>query len=110
MLSQAIELKTTATPARENDPKISVLINSVHFFLSYVFIMEKDQKYWLVVLLDNKLVYDGLYDSIRGAKIAFSRYFKEKAWNENKKAQWSLFFQPDRPWFESNLEIAEKVH
>jgi hypothetical protein len=67
-------------------------------------------KYRLVVLHNNKLLYDRFYNSIRGAKIAFQKLFKSKAWFEDVKAIWTIFYPPEKPWLVEKLQIAEKLH
>jgi hypothetical protein len=99
-IHQTSALKTT------QDVEISVLINSIFFFLSYVFIMRIDGQYRLLVLLNNKLLYQGVYNTGKGAKIAFSRLYQDKAWKK-VKAQWTHFYPPEGSWLDEKLQIVE---
>jgi hypothetical protein len=87
---------------------ICVLVNSVFYFLSHVVIIEMSGKYRLVVLLNNKLLYERFYNSIRGAKIAFQKLFKSKAWFKDVKAIWTFFYPPEKPWLVEKFQIVEK--
>ena len=82
----------------EEKPMISMLINSVYYFIQDVFILQEKNKYRLVALHDNKVLYNQYYTTLRGCKIAFQKLFKEKAWSEEIKAEWSHFYYPDRKW------------
>ena len=99
-IQQTPALKTT------QDVEISVLINSIFFFFSCVFILKTDGKHRLIVLRNNILLYEGVYKSITGAKIAFSRLYQDKAWKK-LKAQWTHFYPPEGSWLDEKLQIVE---
>jgi len=90
--------------SQEKTIYISKLINSIYYFISDVFIRTDliDKKKFTLVAIHNKrvLIYKD-YKTPRGAKIAFSRIFKKKAWKEDVKASWSNFYDPDKKWLES---------
>lgn len=111
MLSQRpIIQQTPDLTARDKEPvKICVLINSIFYFFSCVFILRKNGKYKLVVMLNNRIVHERLYNSLRGAKIAFVKLFQYKAWYENVKAEWTHFYNPDQMWLDEKLQIAESA-
>lgn len=86
---------------------ISSLINTIFYYLHCVFIMTVNGKYRLVVIRNNRVLAYNLYTTIRGAKIAFSKKFK--GWKKEIKAEWSHFYDPDKPWLDEKLNIADKA-
>jgi len=105
------ELKKQTTIFQELNPGektfISVLINSIHYFIQYVFIVKIKDKYRLVVQHNNKVLRDMYYKTERGCRIAFAKLFKEKAWSEDIKAQWSHLYDPDIDWLEEKCKNLE---
>ena len=95
-------------PEAQNDTTISMLINSIYYFIECVFIMRAQNKYRLVVLQHRRVLLDQDYPSERGCRIAFTRLFKEKAWDETIKAKWSHFYDPDKEWLEEKQRRIEK--
>jgi hypothetical protein len=98
---------TETNPESTEDITISMLINSAHYFIQCVFILKAKNKYRLVVLHNGKVLADSYYNTVRGCKIAFIKRFKEKAWSEEIKAQWSHFYDPDKPWLEKKCKYLE---
>ena len=82
---------------------ISLLVNSIYFFLQCVFIIKAEDGYRLVALHNGKVLTDITYDSLRGARIAFSKLYGNKAWEEDVKAQWSHFYDPDSRWLAKKI-------
>jgi hypothetical protein len=97
-----------ATTTQDKPVEICVLINSILYFLSCVFIMHMGEKYRLVVLLNNRLLYEGFYNTVRGAKIAFSKLYREKSWVEKVKSKWTPLYQPEKPWLAEKVKIVDK--
>jgi hypothetical protein len=93
----------------KNEKKISRLLNSIYYFLDCVFIIISGKDYRLVILHHDQVVMDVNYNSLRGAKIAFAKYFGERAWAEKVQSQWSHTYQPDHDWLSEKLEILEKA-
>jgi len=86
------------------DVDIILLVNSPYYFLGCVFIaVENSESYRLVVLHNNRVLTDIRYKTVRGAKIAFSKFYREKAWREDIKADWSITYPPDADWLEERL-------
>ena len=108
MLPQRIN-QTPTLKTKSDDVEICVLINSIFFFLSYVFITRIDGHYRLLAILNNRLVHERLYNSLRGAKIAFSRLYqdKTKTWKEGVKAEWTPCYTPDGNWLKEKIKIVE---
>ena len=88
--------------SRDEDPirptKISILTNSIFFFINSVFIISQKETYYLVANHKGKLLIDKPYKTLRGAKIAFSRLFGHRGWKEDLKANWSIFYKPETRW------------
>ena len=84
----------------EEKPVISRLINSVYFFIDCVYILQSKDKFRLVALHHGRVLWDKYYSTPRNCRIAFDKLFKDKAWNEEIKAEWSHFYDPDIRWLE----------
>jgi len=83
---------------------LSLLINSAYFFLECVFILKMEQQQFrLVVLHNRKVLTDTLYDTARGARIAFSKLYKHKAWKEGVKPEWTHFYNPETRWLSQKM-------
>lgn len=83
---------------------ISMLINSVYYFIECVFILDFHDHYRLVALHSGKVLIDASYETLRGARIAFSKLYGDKAWSEEIKAQWSHFYDPDARWLDEKTK------
>jgi hypothetical protein len=92
----------------ETPTKISRLLNSIYYFLDCVFILLTEKDYRLVILHHDKVVMDSQYKTLRGAKIAYAKFFNENAWAEGVQPQWSQVYQPDDDWLSEKLEILKK--
>jgi hypothetical protein len=92
------ELKTVPPPKEHIE--MSILHNSVYYFLEHVFILCQGDSYRLMVLHHNRLLLDRNYRSLRGARIAFQKLFRHKAWKEDVKSIWSHCYPPDDDWLE----------
>jgi hypothetical protein len=85
-------------------PVISRLINSVYYFIDCVYIIKLKNKYRLVALHHNRVLLDKYYPTVKGCRIAFQKMYKDKAWYEDTKAQWSHFYDPDKEWLEEKCK------
>jgi hypothetical protein len=94
-------------PYPGTETTISMLINSVHYFIQCVFILQSKDKYRLVALHQRKVLIDKYYTTEKGCKIAFGKLFKNKAWSEETKARWSHFYDPDKRWLEKKCRRLE---
>lgn len=84
-------------PGTENqDAKISLLANSVYYYLGSVYlIMSAENKYRLVVLHNGQILFDEYYRCSRAARVAFSRLYGNRLWKKDIKPFWTPFFDPD---------------
>ena len=90
-------------PERQN--LLVILINSVYYFLECVYILERLDHFYLVAIHNGRvLTYRG-YNSLRGAKIAFQNLYRDKAWKEGVKAEWTHRYPADNDWLEEKDEL-----
>jgi hypothetical protein len=111
MLSQKIIQPIPAL--RRDKVEISRLINSIFYFIDVVYILKKDDTFRLIALQGGqggRVLIDKIYRTITGAKIAFTKFYQDKAWKEGVKAEWSHFYPPARPWLDEYMKTAEKAH
>jgi hypothetical protein len=88
-------------------PMISMLINSVYYFIDCVFILQAKDNFRLVALHQGRVLCDKDYATVRGCRIAFDKMYKNKAWSEEIKAEWSHFYDPDKRWLEKKCIYLE---
>jgi hypothetical protein len=103
--------KTLAATLTQADVIIMIrLINSVMYGIKEVFIILHKESCRLIAMNDDVILHDDEYKKIRGAKIAFSRKFGNKAFDIEKevKAQWSTAYPVDPAWLRPRIEKAEK--
>ena len=82
-------------------PQMSLLANSFYYFLERVFIVNAAGDYRLLVIHRNRVLWNKNYKSIKGAKIAFSKHFKHKAYKPSVKSEWTMLYSPDEDWIDS---------
>lgn len=78
---------------------ISVLENSIEFYLEYAFII-RNTNYHLFIRNSDTVLMDQFYKTETEAKEAFLEYFGDKGWRSDITASWSQFFVPDIHWIE----------
>lgn len=79
----------TADTFRSSDNGLLLLINPAYYFLECVYILFKKDYYRLIVLHNGRVLTYRNYRTLRGAKIAFQKIYKNKAWKEGVKANWA---------------------
>jgi len=90
--------------------KMSRLINSIYYFIEYVFIMAENESYRLVAIHQGKLLTNETYKTAKGAKIAFLKFWNYRAWQEGVRPKWSPFYPPDSKWLKEKKEIIRPTH
>ena len=85
----------------EKSPKVSILINSSHYLLCRVFIVEDKRQFRLIVFSQGKLLTDMTYKTVKGARIAFLKLWAYKKVIESVNPKWSHFYPPDKYWLET---------
>lgn len=71
------------------DNRLVILINSAYYFLECVYILYNKENYHLVVLHHGRVLTDRNYKTLKGAKIAFQKLYKNKSWKPGVKASWT---------------------
>jgi hypothetical protein len=94
------------TANANQEAKISILVNAVYYFLESVFVVINEDHCRLVIIQNQKLIVDQCYDSLRGAKIAFYRMYKDKCCVKGLKTEWSISYSPDSRWLSEKLKTA----
>jgi hypothetical protein len=97
-----------ATQSVAGETKISILISSIYYFLDFVFIITEGGCFRLVVIHNKKLLTNRAYKSVKAARAAFTRLYDEKAWKEDIKPNWSVFYRPDAKWLNERREVMNK--
>ena len=101
----------------KGDVSISRLTNSIYFFVDTCFIMylsgnaQGKNRYRLLAFHESekKIFVDKYYPTLKGARIAFTKKFKNMACNDNVSPHWSFLYTPDRDWIEEMLSFAENA-
>jgi hypothetical protein len=88
----------------ETKTKISRLINSIYYFIEFVFIIAENEGYRLVVIHQGELLTNQIYKTAKGARIAFLKFWGYRAWKEGVKPKWSIFYPPDAKWLKKIKE------
>jgi hypothetical protein len=88
-------------PGTQTEEKIfiTILTNSIYYFIQCVYIMKLKDSYRLIAIHQRHTLCDQAYPTLRGAQIAFGRLFHRKTWAEQIKPNWSLFYSPDPQWY-----------
>jgi hypothetical protein len=87
-------------------PLMSVLINSVYYFLEQVIIINEQDRYRLVVLNGERILNDNSFKSLKAARISFAKSYRHhlSEYETNKiKPEWTFFYRPDKKWLEQLL-------
>ncbi|MGD2091395.1 MAG: hypothetical protein PVH61_34780 [Candidatus Aminicenantes bacterium] len=87
--------------------KISMLLNAIHYFLDCVFIIHSHKKYRLLVFMSDTILLDQQYTSLKGAKIAFQKFYGHQACLEGIKARWDEYM-PESWWIKKKMEILHR--
>ena len=88
--------------------KVSRLLNSIYYFLDCVFIISWEGEYRLIILHHDEVVMDSYYKTLRGAKIAFAKFFGEHGWAMDLQPQWSYEYPADNDWLKDKFDILKK--
>jgi len=79
------------------------MINSVFYFLKFVFILKEGNHYRLVAIEDRNKILDLNYKTLRGAKIACIKRLRTRFNNSEMKPVWSFLYPADEKWLEDKL-------
>jgi hypothetical protein len=97
--------ETKTREVQQNEQKITLLQNSIYYFIECVFILIEENNYRLIALHHRQVLLDKYYKTLKGSKIAFAKFFKEKAWEKNVKPEWTPYYPPDKDWLEQKINM-----
>ena len=90
---------------RQNiEPTVSVLLNSNYYFFHHVLMIKTEESYRLLVIHDNRVLLDRNYGTSKGARVAFAKYFRKRAFPLLVENQWSPFYSPEKKWLDDRLK------
>lgn len=90
-------------PRNKEEKLISRMINSVFYFLKFVFILKEGNHYRLVVIQHRHKIIDMNYKTLKGAKIACIKRLRSRFNNNEMKPEWSILYPADEKWLEDKL-------
>jgi hypothetical protein len=96
-------------PLQGITPILMILINSVYYFLECVYIVKKKDRYQLVVIHNGRVLTYRDYKTCKGAKIAFQKLYREKAWKEGIKADWTHPYRVDHQWMKEKDDLLSHI-
>ncbi len=85
------------------------LLNSIQFYLECAIIVVGEKGYRLIILHGESVLMDTHYNTLRGAKIAFTKYFGGRAWQDDIKPNWSHAYQPDSTWIAQYDQVVKRA-
>ena len=106
-LKQSGELFNVPIDKRNQEIEISMLLNAIHYFLDCVFIIHAHRQYRLLVFMSDNILLDQQYTSLKGAKIAFQKFYGHQACIEGINARWDEYI-PERWWIKKKMEILDR--
>jgi hypothetical protein len=106
-LIQSGQLKRVPTVKNDQEIEISMLLNAIHYFLDCVFIIHSRSRYRLLAFLKGNILLDQQYTSVKGAKIAFQKFYGHQACLGGIKATWDEYI-PESWWLKKKMEILDR--
>jgi hypothetical protein len=82
---------------------ITLLTNSLYYYLHYVFIVIDEDSYRLIVLLNNRKLCDKTYKTLEDAKTEFYSVFHHRLGKIVIEDKWSHEYHPDAKWLTNKL-------
>jgi hypothetical protein len=90
---------------QQKNQKITLLQNSFYYFIECVFIIIGENNFRLIALHKQRVLLDKKYKTLRGSKIAFTKFFQDKAWKSNVKPVWTPGYLPNKDWLEQKINM-----
>ena len=106
-LGQNGELFKVSIDKRSQEIEISMLLNAIHYFLDCVFIIHGHRQYRLLVFMSDNILLDQQYTSLKGAKIAFKKFYGHQACIKGINARWDEYI-PESWWIKKKMEILDR--
>lgn len=88
---------------KEVEMKVIRLANSLQYFLKFVFIVCEEDSCRLVVYRKDEILTNEKYKTVKGAKIAFLKFYSFMAYNEEVRPYWTTPYVPIKKWLEQRL-------
>lgn len=109
MRREIIIYDTPVLKNRAEKETVSILMNSVYFYLGSAYIIKKKENaFRLVVLHNGRIMCDEMYTSARGGKVAFSRLYGDRSWIYGMKPLWTPFYDPDSEYIDEKQRVVKK--
>ena len=86
---------------------ISVLLNAIHYYLDCALVIPSSRQFRLLVFHLDRILLDKHYTTLKGAKIAFHKFYRHQACTEGVKARWDEYV-PEGSWIEKKMAILER--
>jgi hypothetical protein len=84
-----------------------MLLNAIHYFLDCVFIIHAHRQYRLLVFMSDNILLDQQYTSLKGAKIAFQKFYGHQACTGSINARWDEYI-PESWWIKKKMAILDR--
>jgi hypothetical protein len=97
----------SATCQNGQEVVISMLLNSIHYYLDCAFIIHSAHEFRLAVFHRNNVLLDKRYTTLKGAKIAFHKIYRHQVCIEGVEARWEEYI-PESSWIEKKMAILER--
>lgn len=107
LIVQSRNGEKSLTVKTQKKTMISMLLNSIHYFLDCVVIIHTNDRYRLLVFHSDNILFDQQYTTLKGAKIAFHQIYKNQTCINSIKARWDEYF-PEPNWIKKKMEILER--
>jgi hypothetical protein len=109
-MEERMSIKKTDGKKIVEKVKIIRLKNSHMFSIRDVFVILHEDGFRLIALDDNSVYQDQIYNTLRGAKIAFSRIFKHKKIDSGEifKTDWTDPYPVECSWLLPRIEQVEQ--
>jgi len=78
--------------------KIFSLSNTHHYFIHFAIILCLSKGYRLLVQDENSILTDKIFETLRGAKVAFHKLYSYRQYGNGCKPRWSHLYHPERQW------------
>ncbi len=89
---------------QSGETMVTTLVNAAYYFLESVLVVLEGDNYRLIVCHHEQVLADEAYDTLRGAKIAFSKLFQPRVSIE-VKPEWSPLYPPEKQWLQGKLKV-----
>jgi len=104
IILQKPEVKLMTRLESEKEKPIIFMVNSSRYLLDYVIVVFEEYGYRLVVNRSGEIITNEMYETLKGAKIAFLKFHHLSAFFDDDSPIWSQAYVPDKEWLEKRLK------